>query len=360
MKKMTKDEFVNKSKAIHTDRYDYSDSIYKNAHCKIIIVCREHGEFIQSPRHHLNGSGCPKCSRRKSLEQGVFIERSKSIHGDLYDYSFCEYKTALKKVDIICRKHGLFNQRPFDHLNGSGCPACGGTKKSNTEDFVKKATLVHGDKYDYSQSIYINDAKKLHIICKLHGIFNQRPNDHLQGTGCPKCGGTGKLNTQDFIERSIIVHSNKYNYGRVNYTTAHGKVLIECYDHGFFLQKAYVHMNGSGCPMCKESKGERLIQKALTDLGKKFYTQHKFDDCRNVLPLPFDFAVETKEGLVLIEYQGEQHYHPCGFGGNADINFQKIKKNDAIKRKFCAEKRYTLVEISYRDIEKIKSILSAL
>ena len=117
-----------------------------------------------------------------------FIKRSQAVHGNRYDYSKVEYADYRSEVCIICREHGEFWQKPKNHLSGYGCPICSGRKKMRTSDFIKKARSVHGDKYDYSKAEYKGNTEKICIICQEHGEFWQRANNHLKGVGCPKCG----------------------------------------------------------------------------------------------------------------------------------------------------------------------------
>ncbi len=197
MKKLTTEEFIKKAKKVHGDKYDYSETYYVNNSTKICIVCSEHGKFYQTPHDHLSGSGCKKCynekrgdSLRKSKEE--FIEKAKKVHDDKYDYSKVEYVNDSTKVCIICPEHGEFWQRPNHHLQGNGCSICGIEKNKLSkikpyEDFVKNAIKKHNNKYEYDRSTYIDRHKKMRILCPLHGEFWQRPNNHLQGQGCPFC-----------------------------------------------------------------------------------------------------------------------------------------------------------------------------
>jgi len=121
-----------------------------------------------------------------------FIEEANIRHGFKYDYSKTQYINKREKVCIICPIHGEFWQEASSHLKGCGCPKCG--KKSsqkrqslNTEQFIERAKKVHGDKYDYSKTEYINSSTKVCIICPIHGEFWQRPKDHTKGIGCPVC-----------------------------------------------------------------------------------------------------------------------------------------------------------------------------
>ena len=153
------------------------------------IVCTIHGEFEQTPVRHLKGDGCPSCiydNRKLTLTD--IIERANIIHDNKYDYSLIKYRGSHHKIKIICPEHGIFEQKVSDHIgSGRGCPKCGGTYKSNTDEFMLKAKEVHGDTYDYSLVKYDICTKKVKIICNKHGIFRQSPTMHLRGNGCPNC-----------------------------------------------------------------------------------------------------------------------------------------------------------------------------
>lgn len=123
--RMSNEDFINKAKAVHGDRYDYSKVQYVYNKTEVCILCPEHGEFWQKPKNHLSGYGCPICSGRKKMRTSDFIRKARSIHGEKYDYSKAEYKGNTEKVCIICPEHGEFWQRASNHLKGVGCPKCG-------------------------------------------------------------------------------------------------------------------------------------------------------------------------------------------------------------------------------------------
>ena len=287
------DEFIEKAKKVHGDKYDYKYVDYKGNKTKITIICQEHGPFEQTPDSHLNGSGCLKCaqieiSKKRSSNTDEFTENAKEVHGDKYDYSEVDYKGVFTKITIICQKHGIFQQRPNDHLNGNGCPKCGigeRAKKqtSNTDEFIEKAKEVHGDKYDYKHVDYKGVFTKITIICQKHGIFQQRPNDHLNGNGCPKCGIGERAkkrssNTDEFTENAKEVHSDKYEYDQVDYKNSRTKITIICPEHGIFQQRPNVHLRGQGCPKCaqieiskkRSSNTDEFIEKAKKVHGDKY------------------------------------------------------------------------------------------
>lgn len=210
----TTSKFIEQSKLIHNNKYDYSKTNYIRRNLKIIIICPIHGEFLQEPRKHLGGDGCRLCnidSQRMTPKE--FINRSNNIHNDKYDYSPTIYTSFNKKVSIRCLIHGLFQQTPHSHLAGNGCPDCGhilrGLKKrSNTEKFIEKANKLHKSKYDYSQTIYDGNRKQVKIICKSHGEFFQQPSNHLMGKGCPRCNHVISTQETNFLDYYNIPERN--------------------------------------------------------------------------------------------------------------------------------------------------------
>lgn len=255
--KLNTNEFIKRSREIHGDKYDYSKINYVNSQTKVCIICPKHGEFWQTPSHHLKGIGCPKCGIESVQKSHIstaeeFINKAREVHGNKYDYSKINYVNSRTKVCIICPEHGEFWQKPNDHLMGKGCPKCSGNGKLNTNEFIKKARAVHGDKYDYSKVEYVNTNTKVCIICPKHGEFWQTPSGHLSGKGCHKCYKESRSSTtEEFINKAREIHGNKYDYSKVNYVNAYTKVCIICPEHGEFWQIPAVHLNGHGCPNCQ-------------------------------------------------------------------------------------------------------------
>lgn len=352
----TIEEFIKEAKEIHGDKYDYSLVNYKGNDTNVKIICKEHGVFEQIVNNHLNGANCPFCANKKVTTE-TFIIKAKKIHGDKYDYSLSEYLDYHTPMKIICKKHGIFEQTSYKHLNSKGCNRCLG-RKVITEDFINKTKEIHGDKYDYSNVIYINSQTPVKIICKKHGEFEQIPNNHITfGNGCPKWAGQNKT-TEEFIKEAESVHGSRYNYSLTKYEKATSKVKIICKNHGVFKQRPNDHIfNGNGCPKCNCSKGENKIIKYLELNFVKYYTQYKFKDCRNKNELPFDFYLPKFN--TCIEYDGRQHYESVSFGGSdANIKFKTTQINDSIKNKYCAENNINLIRIPYTEFENIENIIN--
>ena len=127
------------------------------------------------------------------------------------------------------------------------------SRKLTTKDFIEKAKNIHGDKYDYSKVIYNGNKQKICIICPIHGEFWQRPNDHLNGNGCPKCSGRQRNTTDEFITKANYVHNHFFSYKHTEYKGANQKVVVTCPIHGDFSVKANNHLLGYNCPSCSKS-----------------------------------------------------------------------------------------------------------
>ena len=235
-------------------------------------------------------------SRRK-LTVEEFILRSNKKYNSYYDYSLVEYKKANEKVKIICPKHGIFEQTPAGHKN-FGCQKCSLSRahestRFNIDVFIEKANNVHGGFYDYSHVEYKNNKTEIFIICPIHNGFYQVPAEHLRG---------------------------------------------------------------KGCPCCKSSKGETIIDNFLKNNNIKFLRQYKFDECKGKkYKLPFDFFLPDYN--IAIEYDGSQHF----FGWNYDKESLKgIQERDLIKTEYCIKNGINLIRISYQDdvYEKLSFLLS--
>ena len=172
-------------------------------------------------------------------------------------------------------------------------------RKLTTEEFIAKAKLIHGDKYDYSKSIYINSNTPLTVICPEHGEFYPTPNNHISNkSGCPMCNGGVKIDREEFIKRAISVHGNKYNYDNVIYTNSSTPVLIICPEHGEFYQTPSVHLSGHGCPKCNSSKLETQVRLYLLSKNIPFIEQMKWEWLTYKQPQSVDFYLPELNAAI--------------------------------------------------------------
>jgi hypothetical protein len=303
VKKLTTAEFISKAREVHGGRYDYAQTNYSSNKDSVTIICTVHGSFVQGAGRHLQGSGCRSCgfeskNSKQSLSTEDFLARAKAVHGDRYDYNCTQYQSKRKKVKIICREHGEFLQPPLNHLAGYGCIQCHRAKANNhkldTEQFIRRARLTHGDLYDYSSTNYIHSQRKLTVTCRVHGNFEVTAAAHVQGRGCKRCVQSNRrspvrVDLEEFIRRANAKHGNRYGYDQVRFSDTRDIVAIECSEHGIFHQQARQHYEGNGCPQCGRQRKKltsvyqaEFIQQAQAVHGSKYdYSATVFKSKRN-------------------------------------------------------------------------------
>ncbi len=264
-------EFIAKARAFHGDWFDYSRAAYINSTTLIEIICEAHGSFWQTPYNHANGSGCRTCAGLAPVTLEEFIERARAVHGDRYDYSKVVFSRYSDAVEIVCKDHGAFWQVAKSHAAGSQCPDCAGVGRITEAKLIAKGQSVHGDRYDYSRARIVNGSTPVEIICPDHGVFLQRPAEHGLGAGCPVCAGKAPITAEVFIDRAKVAHGDRYQYDQMVFSKYKENVEIICEAHGSFWQTPYNHANGSGCPACAReqttSKGENELAQWVAGLG---------------------------------------------------------------------------------------------
>lgn len=156
----------------------------------------------------------------KRLTNEEFIEKAKRVHGDRFIYLEDTYTKSSVPIKVICPEHGLFNQIAGDHLRGFGCSACSGKRRLTTEQFIEKANDVHSNRYSYEKTEYVSSNQPVIIECQKHGEFSIKPNYHLYGTknGCPKCCySKGEAAVADWLTSNNILFVSQAKFqGCVN------------------------------------------------------------------------------------------------------------------------------------------------
>jgi Zn finger protein HypA/HybF involved in hydrogenase expression len=264
-KDQTTEGMIEQFRKTHGDWYDYSNFIYRGNKVHSTIICNDHGPFEQVPHAHRSGQGCPKCgilkqADKRRLSNEEILQKFREVHGDRYDYSRVEYTGRMDNVTIVCEKHGPFEQAPNNHLAGQNCPVCGRIilsekSKLNPEQVLERFEKVHGNTYDYSRVEYTGTQNNVTIVCEKHGPFEQAPNSHLAGSGCPVCGRISLSEKSTHTQEQVIgkfreIHGDTYDYSRVEYSGNSIKVTIVCHEHGSFEQPPSSHKSGQGCPDC--------------------------------------------------------------------------------------------------------------
>lgn len=217
VRKSTKAEFIAKARAVHGDRYDYSHSVYAGSAARIVIRCPEHGEFEQIARNHLAGFGCLKCGQSKAgqyhkKDTNSFIAEARGIHGDAYNYANTVYRGAREKLVVTCPKHGDFEQVAFVHLRATSGEAC--------------------------------------LACS----YENR-------------GARQQLTLDEFLRRAVELHGEKYDYSCLTevFAGANKLVPIMCPVHGVFEQLPINHLLGKGCSKCGKERMADAQRKSTDD-----------------------------------------------------------------------------------------------
>lgn len=287
MRVVNNDTFIAKARAVHGDKYDYSMSEYKGFNTKMTIVCKTHGSYIMSPLSHINKKrGCYSCMKNSKILLHIksFIEISNKIHNNFYDYSLIStdnYENRSTSIPIVCPTHGVFYQSPDKHLSGQKCKMCSASnagikKRLDTKDFVKRARLVHGEKFDYSKTNYVTAKTPVVVICPEHGEFNTKPTQHLSSAyGCPNCGKNSLTSSnKSWICDKWLSSLNNTIYKE--YPIPNLSYVADAYDKDTNTIFEFYGCFWHGCPKCYDpNKINTKINKTMEKLYQKTMRREK-------------------------------------------------------------------------------------
>ena len=345
---------------------------YKNTHTKILCFCKEcNQEFRAYPSDLLQGHGCKICSiksrsKRRKYTHEEFIDKLHKINSTITVIG--QYTSSQTKIECKCDIcNHIWNVKPNNLMNGSGCPNCcnndkGNSLRWNTEQFIQQ--LANKNTNVLLLSEYINYNTKVVVQCKeCNTIFEITPHHLLNGHGCKKCaskkvGDILRKDNDDFILElekisSTIRILSKYVNSKTN-------VKCQCTICGNeWVATPNNLLKGTGCIMCnhKQSKGEQKVQSILEDWQIGYISQYTYDDLLGVNngKLSYDFYLPRYN--LLVEVQGIQHEKSVDiFGG--DTQFKKQQEHDKRKREYAKSHGYRLLEIWYYDFDNIEEILN--
>lgn len=241
--------------------------------------------------------------------------------------------------------------------------------------FIALSIAKFHNKFDYSLVEYTNNHTPVRIICPIHGEFQQRPQNHLDSKeGCYQCGKARagrnhRLSKEEFIRRSNIVHSQYYDYSKVEYIDSFTPVIVTCPIHGDFTQQPNDHMfHGNGCKQCgyenRMSKGEQKIATWLEQNNMEHRFQYSFDDLKandGINSLRYDFFLPNEE--MLIEFDGPHHEQPITYAGTGEEKAERTHlltvEYDRKKEDYAKENGYTILRIPYNCLKEIEEVLSS-
>jgi very-short-patch-repair endonuclease len=402
---MNLEDFVKKSKKIHGNNFDYSKFEYTGSHNRSLLICNIcRNEFLSTPSNNLIGSGCKKCSDRK---RGFYkIQEKLRIKYPRWEFKFGDYENADSKIEYTCSENhkGISNYRNIIRYNVCGeckklkylknkiqkiknnqleilnyqndlkieckCLKCGTSIIGNLDKFLyknfkckycellDKSNLLRNGKIKLIKIGLDGESQILNLECERGHIYNQDRRNLLSERGCNICRKENISPPKDELFRLIrSIHGNLYTYDEESYISIRNKISIICRKGHHFKQKVSNHLQGKGCPICRESFGERVISKYLENKKVEFIRQKKFTNCKNIYQMPFDFYIPSIN--TCIEYDGIQHFQAVSlFGGEEEL--KKLKIRDSKKNAYCKNNNINLVRISYKDNieEKLNDIFS--
>lgn len=296
------ENFILRANQRYNNNFDYSKVVYKNCDSSVIIICKEHGEFKQTPYKHLNSKNpcktCRKYIKNNIMTTDMFVEKAKKIHNNKYDYSKSVYTGCFEKILIICPFHGEFNQISTYHLCGNGCRQCFIEKIKNNhklklsqDEFIRKATEKHSNKYIYDKTIYTKIVSSIIITCPIHGDFNQIAHKHLQGSGCRDCGLISSISKNRYKKKDYMFPS-----GRIIKLQGYENYAIDKLLQIGILENDIITINDNELPKIKYSMNNKSyiyfpdifiktlnkiieVKSMYTYLNKISINEHKKDEC---------------------------------------------------------------------------------
>lgn len=331
---------------------------YIDAKTPILHKCLIHEvEWKIAPSGALQGHGCCNCKsdkikNRLAKTHEQYISELKMINPQIIPVE--EYKGANVSILHKCLVDGYeWQAAPANMLNGCGCPKCSLRFRRTHDDYIQEVSEINPN----IEVLGVFNGLQTPILhrCKIHNIkWMAYPEFILKGCGCLECGNEkireklGRTHEQYVQELKIINPDIEVLGIYINSLTP---ILHKCLKDGYEWYATPANLLfGYGCPQCNESSGERKVRQWLLKHNIGYIYQYKFDDCRDILPLPFDFYLEDYN--IAIEYQGGQHYKPVErFGGEEKFKLQQ--KHDNIKREYCKNNNIRLLEIPYyANVEK--------
>lgn len=281
-KKLTTEQFIEKSKAKYGDALDYGKCIYTGGRRRVVLICKKHHqEFTVEPNSHLTrNSGCPICGkeqthRKRSLGLTEFINRSRAKFGNQFDYKNISYVSMNKSIRLFCRKHnGFIDITPSHHLmSEQGCQVCGRNSakeklKISKEEFLKRAIKKYGSRFCYDNLTYIDYVQETTFFCNKHGEFRTTPSHHLsrKNGNCPTCTSYNqrKINsgqtTEQFVTKLKAVFGDLYDYEVTDFFTMKKQVEVRCIKHDhIFSRLPKSLLEGVGCPICEQEEIEKYV-----------------------------------------------------------------------------------------------------
>ncbi|WCF11467.1 hypothetical protein NDS46_31410 (plasmid) [Paenibacillus thiaminolyticus] len=369
-RRKTNEEFIMEVYKLVGDEYTPLEN-YKNSYTKLKMIHNtcNHVWFIRPDSFVNKRVRCPKCNKgggfKKKITDEVFKARVFENVGSEYTIlgSFQNTKTKIKTKHNVCGF--IWDANPDELLkkSGSRCPKCANRLRKTNQWFLSEVFKQVGSEYTVIGK-YKNAKTKIKMKHEYCGHeWEVRPGKFVgsEKTRCPNCFKSNKKDHKQFIQEVYNAVGDEYSViSNYHSNKKHVKMLHNKCGHEWRVTPGnFLHVNNpTRCPKCNESKGEKRISDFLMEFGISFVPQYRIDECRNIKPLPFDFAVfQGNKLMFLIEFDGEYHYKAIkGRGGIK--NLKNVQKRDQIKTEYCQNNNINLVRIPYYQINRLEEILT--
>lgn len=363
-------QFINRVKELVGDAYIFTGVYVRSSEHMTVIHNACGYSYSVTPNVFLRGRRCPKCfekRRGKSRNKG----NEKYIH-EVFEQVGNEYTVLSEYINdrtpITLIHHTCGNQitmQAGSFIRGTRCKKCSfkilGEKNRKThDDFVLEVKSLVGNEYTVVGQYEMNKSK----IEIRHNTCDQTwfptANNFLRGSRCDHCFGKHTKTTEKFKCEVFELVGNEYSVLGEYEKSLKGIEMIHN-DCGYIWNPRPNDFlsNGSRCPICSnlgESKGVQRIIQFFEASGIDYKREVRFKDCRNIKPLPFDFMLKVNGDILLVEYDGQQHFIANrAWGGEKTL--RETQKRDKIKTNYCIANKIALIRIPYWDYDETEAIL---
>ena len=309
--------------------------------------CGNGHEWLANFSNIRSGWGCPRCSGKFPKKPEDYYKLAE-VRG--FQWLGPEVNRSMVKTFWECSFHHQWQATYSKIKSGSGCPYCYSKNIPKTEnDYYKLAERVG---FQWLGPMVRRVVYKTKWECSNLHQFLSRYNDIDQGYGCPYCAGCISKTPEDYYNLAKL---RNFEWLGPSVKTNRTPTEWRCKWNHHWMSNYYNIATGHGCPKCDQSKGEDAISKFLDRLNIMYQIERRFDDCRNIHPLPFDFCIYIDKIMILIEFDGEQHIRTNKFFGGEE-KLKKRQLHDQIKNAYAAKNNIPLIRIPYT-VKSIESYL---
>lgn len=346
-----------------TPKEEYIDMFHD---CLIMKTCG-HVEYANPFSVVMNsGKWCSECYPDKPISFSRVVEKAKEKKYVLLTKEE-DYKNGQTILRLICENGHFYVIRAIDFIgcnNGHtrGCNKCKGANKT-IEELQKYIDDRHANEYTVLDKKY-KGSKKLHLFhhkkTECNMCFLETPNSvGNKKFSCPSCSKTRVKTTFEFKKEVFDLYGGEYVVvGEYHNSKTKIEIFHNTCKTTFYTKPNSFLSQYKFCTCCNSSVGEKIIKNFLDESTISYTPQYKTEDCKNVNPLPFDFAIfKNKELYCLLEYHGIQHYEKIDWFESEKYGFEYRKKNDKIKTTYCKTHNIPLIIIPYWEQQNIYEIL---